>query len=215
MFCTMEAISFFIFVMISITQDRHGPAGTAQVLELSFCVWKNLPRTWSIALYVFRIISSALICLLIAVKSGEELLQTYRATKRFQLNRYRRLLAWEGTIYFTAILGFSILNLLSFAGVLPTGEGRSVLAVVLQLQIPPVALIPRFIVSLRKLYLRDARGRRGIDTAFGLASEFGHESTTMSTIVFGDGPRNEDAEQGDEIQMEGMNWKIRGASISA
>ena len=69
--------------------------------------------------------------------------------------------------------------------------------------IPPYALVPRFILSLRKIYVRDLRGRPGseIDTAFGFTSASSH-GAVASTIVFADAERNEWLEQGEEIQME-------------
>lgn len=68
--------------------------------------------------------------------------------------------------------------------------------------IPPFILVPRFILSLRKLYARDLQGRHGndLDTAFGLTSAAGH-SVTTSTIMFADRGPNEGEEDGG-IQME-------------
>ena len=77
--------------------------------------------------------------------------------------------------------------------------------------IPPYTLVPRFILSLRKLYARDLRGRPGseIDTAFGFTSVSGH-GAGASAIMFAEGGQNVGSEQDEEIQME--EWESRGAS---
>ena len=82
--------------------------------------------------------------------------------------------------------------------------------------IPPYVLVPRFILSLRKLHARDLRGRRGsdIDSAFGFTSVSGH-GATGTTIIFADGGQTEGLEQGEEIQMEEREIRSAGTSSSS
>ena len=82
-------------------------------------------------------------------------------------------------------------------------EGWGAIPLALAQLIPPYTLVPRFILSLRKLYARDLRGRRGsdIDTAFGFTSVFSH-GVDVNAIVFADGGQNKGLEQGEEIEME-------------
>ena len=56
--------------------------------------------------------------------------------------------------------------------------------------VPAFVLTPRLVLSLRELYARDLRGRRGsdIDTAFGLTSS--GRGTVASQIVFAEGGQN-------------------------
>ena len=79
--------------------------------------------------------------------------------------------------------------------------------------IPPYTLVPRFTLSLRKLYARDLRGRRGsnIDTAFGLTSASDH-GAAVSPIMFVDDGQNEGLGQGEEIQMEDREFRSAGSS---
>ena len=69
--------------------------------------------------------------------------------------------------------------------------------------IPPYTLVPRFILSLRRLYARDLGGGHGsdIDTAFGVTSTSGLDAAA-SAIMFADSEQNEGLEQGEGIQLE-------------
>lgn len=80
--------------------------------------------------------------------------------------------------------------------------------------IPPFTLVPRFILSLRALYVRDLRGIRGgdMDTAFGFTSGSGHG--TVGTIMFADAAQSEGAEQEEEIQMEERARETHSAGSS-
>ena len=71
-------------------------------------------------------------------------------------------------------------------------------------QIPPVTLVPRFILDLRELYARDSQGGResNIDTAFGFGSKFEHGTEVGSMIVFAGFGENGGNEWDDEIQLE-------------
>lgn len=66
--------------------------------------------------------------------------------------------------------------------------------------IPAVTLVPRFILSLRKLYERDLQGRSGtdFDTAFGLTSSSGL-GVHASAIMFADNTLNHGLERGEEM----------------
>ena len=69
--------------------------------------------------------------------------------------------------------------------------------------VPAFVLAPRLVLSLRKLYARDLRGKCGsdIDTAFGLTSS-GH-ATIASQIVFAEDGENV-VEEPDEEREEGQ-----------
>ena len=109
-----------------------------------------------------------------------------------------------------SILTFALVNVLMFTGNVSMDGWRVILLATIQ-YLPAFTLVPRFILSLRKLYARDLQGRRGseIDTAFGLTSASGR-GAVASAIMFADAGQNEGLEQGDEIQME--DREIRGTS---
>ena len=69
--------------------------------------------------------------------------------------------------------------------------------------IPPVTLVPRFILNLREIYACSLQGRQGsnIDTAFGLGSEF-EQGAVWSAIEFAGPKQNKSEEQRDEMEME-------------
>lgn len=108
-----------------------------------------------------------------------------------------------------SILISALLSMLFATSVSVTGWQAIVLASMES--IPPYTLVPRLILSLRKLYARDLRGGRGgnIDTAFGLTSGSGH-GAAVSAIMFADGGENEGSDQGEEIQMEEMETGSTG-----
>ena len=67
--------------------------------------------------------------------------------------------------------------------------------------VPLFTLTPRFIISIRELYARDAQCGRGegIDTGFGLTSGRGAVETTM---VFAGAGQNESPEDIEEVPRE-------------
>ena len=170
----------------------------------------------------------ASMCLLVAIQFIKELLQMYKATKRFQLNRYMNLLAREGVSYFAAyvevptnpcispptllnkrrfitnsMLVFALVIMLVDIARIPTDGWR---AIVLgpMCAIPVVTLAPRFIVTLRRLYECDLQGRHwgsDIDMALGLGSASGRQAP-VSAIAFADAGRNGGLEY-EETRMQG------------
>ena len=78
--------------------------------------------------------------------------------------------------------------------------------------VPAFVLTPRLVLSLRDLYARDLRGRRGsdIDTAFGLTSSGLDTMTVASQIVFAEGGENMGEEQGEERDDEQSKGREKG-----
>ena len=73
--------------------------------------------------------------------------------------------------------------------------------------VPAFVLAPRLVLSLRKLYAQDLRGRCGsdIDTAFGLTSS-GH-GAVGSQIVFAEGGQNVVEAPGEEREEGDGEWQ--------
>ena len=111
-----------------------------------------------------------------------------------------------------SILIYALINMLSVTANLPP-DGWSIFLLGTMESVPPYTLVPRFILSLRKLYVRDLPGRRGneIDTAFGSTPAFGR-GAVASTMVFADAEQNEGLEHGEEMEME--EWESHGAGSS-
>jgi len=198
-----NVVSFLVYYVVFSARFRnHTLVGTAQVLEFSFCVSDVISTPiWAQALDSVQIVLGALMCLLVAVQFIKEALQMHSVTKRFQLNRYMKLLVREGVIYFIVILVFALFNVMANAGINTANGWLTILTSALQ-QIPPFTLVPRFILSLRELYARDLRGRRGdIDTAFGLRSGSVY-GAALGVITFADAGQSEAREGGEEIEME-------------
>ena len=97
-----------------------------------------------------------------------------------------------------SILAFSLFTVLTNT----LSEWAFILGGILQ-SIPPITLVPRFILNLRELYACDLQGRRGsnIDTAFGFGSGF-EQGAIRSAIIFAEPRQNESEEGGDEMKME-------------
>ena len=112
-----------------------------------------------------------------------------------------------------SILTSALVNILDNTVGIPTNGLLAILVWAIE-GIPAITVVPRFILSLRKLYARDLRGRHGsdIDIAFGFTSASDH-GAVASAIMFADGRQNEEEEQGEEIQME--DKEICGAGSSA
>ena len=70
------------------------------MLGFSLCLLQ--PNIGIQILDAVQITIAVIMCLLVAAQFIKESLQMYKATKRFQLNRYMNLLVGEGMIYFLA-----------------------------------------------------------------------------------------------------------------
>ena len=83
----------------------------ARVPDLSFCVvqFSSIGNSVIVILLVgsAELALGALMCLLVVVQFIRELLQIYKATKRFRPNHYTILLVREGMIYFLAYVHVS------------------------------------------------------------------------------------------------------------
>ena len=77
-----------------------------------------------------------------------------------------------------------------------------------------IPLIPRFIIRVREIFDRDARGRFRVDTGFGtLGPSVDDESTFVSTILFVDGNSGQGESRVLEEDMgdsEGIRLEVMG-----
>jgi hypothetical protein len=199
----------------------HHKAATTQILDFSVCVVGPTSQIWTkLATYV-QIMHATAVCILALVQFVRQSLQMYRVTKQWQINRYMGLLVREGILYFLvyvpipphrpignqlptqlchSIFMFTLINLLSFLGEVPTSGWQAILLFLLA-YVPLFTQIPRFIMSIREMYAHGARGGRGdgIDTGFGLTSS--GRDAGRTAIVFAD-VQDEGLEDIEEIPME-------------
>ena len=111
-----------------------------------------------------------------------------------------------------SMLAYGLIDVLGSTGIIQA-EGYAEIAMGIMELIPPFILVPRFVLTLRKVYARDLQGRRGseIDTAFGLGSAVGR-GAVASAIMFADAGENEGEVQGEEIQLEARETSSPGSS---
>jgi len=179
----------------------------ARVLQFTFCVAPpSASSSWLVDLpFAVAIALGTLMCIFTAFRFRKEFLEVYKKKRRFHLNRYMKCLARDAAIYFIVVLLFSVFTLLSSSDI-QTASGWLVLVAAGLEQIPPVTLIPRFILSLRELDTRDVGASNG--TTLGFGSEFGH-GAARNTLRFAGIGQDEDEDEGDEIQMEEWVQDVR------
>ena len=88
-------------------------ANTVQLLDFSFCVIQvSGSSLLGKVLDVVQIALGALMCLFVIIKFVKESLQMYKVTKRWELNRYMKLLVREGMFYFLTCVHAFVFRLL-------------------------------------------------------------------------------------------------------
>ena len=89
----------------------------AQIQDSSFCsVLLNIPPNVTLYFLIPRFLLSGLLLILAVTQTLRESIDMYRATKQWQPNRYLKLLARHGIIYFfTYVGGFLHIRLVSIS----------------------------------------------------------------------------------------------------
>lgn len=89
----------------------------AQIQDSSFCsVLLNIPPNVTLYFLIPRFLLSGLLLVLAVTQTLRESIDMYRATKQWQPNRYLKLLARHGIIYFfTYVGGFLHIRLVSIS----------------------------------------------------------------------------------------------------
>ena len=177
---------------------------------------QSVPRIYTRVAAILRIALGAALCILAILEFVKQSLQLYRATNVWQPNQYMKLLLKQGVLYFFVyvpsppgtqihkqtkyrpeltvifrcrILLCNVISILTTTGNLPA---------MFILEIMPVyTLAPRFVMSIRRLYVRDGQGRYGgrVDTAFGLSSfSSSRIAGTTRSMVFADVEPNDENE---------------------
>ncbi|KAI9567628.1 hypothetical protein HD554DRAFT_924570 [Boletus coccyginus] len=169
------------------------PAPYPSVCELQYASWN-----WGRYSVIPQVVLQGVMCLLAIYQCLGQSLQLYKATKRWQLNQYFKLLVNQGLLYFLInFLQATITN-----GLFSINFGQTVSLILSSTLLALIyALNPRFILSIRELYSRTV-----VDTGFGMLS--GRGVGTMTNIgtrlhFAGTGTRTGETSVGvEEISME-------------
>jgi len=172
-----------------------------QVLDSSACIdMYTVMGPYFKYVVIYPTLFDLLLLVLALIPTMKESIAMYKATKRWQPNRYMSLIAKEGVFYVLLNLLSNIPNAIAYA------DDNSLPPVWYTISfffwiVSTFPVIPRFVLSIRELYTNDAvRCCEGLDSGFGISSGSrkiaGHD-TTVSAIVFVGG-RSGPGEEGDE-----------------
>ncbi|KAF8434802.1 hypothetical protein L210DRAFT_3762950 [Boletus edulis BED1] len=209
-------ILLFIYVVQTITSvfadgfyqypNDHSSVTIGHLASFSFCnVSADVPLALNMLQLVPRLALAATLVILAVTQTLKQSVVMYKA-KQWQLNRYMQLLVRDGIIYFIMNVLFQITSMLAFS--------PNLTAIMLYIStfvyVFFFALVPRFIISIRELYDRDAHGHSHIDTGFGMRSQLNvGTNTTMSAMAFTDVNRERedpevegDADNSGNIELE-------------
>jgi len=181
-----ETIIAFVFAGTFDNPNTYMSMTTTQILDISACnSTYNLPSPlWTYLTPTFTM--SAALLILPVIRTLKESIEIYKATRRWQPNRYMKLFVRDGIFYFFVrsmydiqwAIGYAMQNQLEL-----WGPFTNLLSLMLLF-----SMLPRFIINIRELYDRDIlRHQQGIDTGFGAFSRtIACEDGTMPTIAFAD-----------------------------
>ncbi|KAF8558549.1 hypothetical protein OG21DRAFT_1070684 [Imleria badia] len=152
--------------------NHHMSVSTPRVLDASYC---NVTYTFipGFGLYVSipRFILAGLMFILSLVRFFMDSFQMYRTTRQWLPSRYINLLVRESIIYFSAHLLYTT----NSAVIIFESNIVLVLIVSMLSNVSLFTLCPRFIISVRELYVRDSqrhwRWESEIDTGFGVSGQ--------------------------------------------
>ncbi|KAI9456199.1 hypothetical protein HD554DRAFT_2078178 [Boletus coccyginus] len=154
-----------------------------QVADFKSCSYSSDNAPSATYRAIPRFVLGATLLILSVIPTLRQSVEVYRLTKRWKTNRLMKVLLREGTVYFVVNLLFNIVNAVQ----LPIIEFMTFLTALSYSF--SFAIMPRFIISIRRSYDRDLRSRQpqGIDTGFGV---FSHQNAkgdgALSAMNFAD-----------------------------
>jgi len=172
----------------------------AQVLDYSYCyqvdgIMGPYMQYWVIYPTLFH----ALLFILAVIPTLKQSIAAYKASKRWQHNRYMSLITKEGIFYLFLNVVRNIPQLIPQDVNIPSPAWIIMSNIFLVVTAFPI--IPRFVLNIRELYEKDSRGGfEGIDSGFGIGNI---SDTIVSGIVFADGITGLGTKEDDEeAQLE-------------
>ncbi|KAF8556921.1 hypothetical protein OG21DRAFT_507966 [Imleria badia] len=212
-----QIISFLIVQGIYDNPNAYLKVGVVQLTSTGSSKYYCTVTTSTASIAVFlptiyslipRFVMGVTLLLLAVIQTCKQSLQMYRATKRWQPNRYMQQLVKDGIIYFLMNLHYNFVPVES--EIYTTNKTAIFLQLFINLlsYITLFPVMPRFIISIRELYDHDLHGcRQGVDTGFGMLSKpVADENTAMSAIAFVDVTPLADQDQGHV--MEGDDSEV-------
>ncbi|KAF8437079.1 hypothetical protein L210DRAFT_3647405 [Boletus edulis BED1] len=216
---TILWILLFIYVVQTISSvavdgyyqipNTHLSVAIGQLFSFSFCITSmaNVPMVFSLLKLVPRLVLAAALVILAVTQTVRQSVEMYKATKKWQLNRYMQLLVRDGIFYFAMNVLYHITSLLFFL------NNNAILWLSTFAYVYFYALVPRFIISIRELYDHDVHGRFHIDTGFGIHSRSNvGANTTISAMAFTDdnlGERQDFEVEGDAENLDDDVEEVR------
>jgi len=156
---------------------------------------------------IYPTLFDLLLLVLALIPTVKESTSMYKATKRWQPNRYMSLIVKEGVLYVLLSLLNNITNAVADADGDPSPPVWSLVSGLFWI-VTTFPVMPRFVLSIRELYTKDTlRCCDGIDSGFGISSRAkniaGHD-TSVSGIVFAGSRSGSDEESDEEMQLESI-----------
>jgi len=194
------------FILAALDSDsKYLRVSVARVLRSSFCAYEytQFTPTWTRVVIILQMIYGGVLCMLASAQFARQSLEIYRSTKQWHLNRYMNLLVRQGVVYFFAFFLLNLLNLLYGFHMLPKEGWFTILYLPAEL-VPAYTLTPRFVLSIRELYVRSIENGHSskIDAGFGLSGRFGTTTTGTTTMAFEDSVANIGLEETEEVPLQ-------------
>jgi len=171
-----------------------------QVLDYSYCYpIDNVMGPYMQYWVIYPTIFHALLFILAVIPTLKQSIAAYKASKRWQHNRYMSLITKEGIFYLFLNMVRNIPQLIPEDVNIPSPAW--IVIADLFLIVTAFPIIPRFVLNIRELYEKDSRGGfEGIDSGFGIGNV---SDTIVSGMVFADGINGLGTKEDDEeAQLE-------------
>ncbi|KAI9462223.1 hypothetical protein HD554DRAFT_2175981 [Boletus coccyginus] len=235
LFIYVPQVIIAIVLTAVLNTSKYLTVTISQVLDLSSCNpgWKNVPNGMQVYQVIPRFSLGAVLLILAVTQTLKQSVAMYKATKKWQLNRYIKQLVKDGVLYFLVYVSafpslVSICHrpipppilLSSAAQELTTREAQdgatlgptALLFLTMFYTTTLWSIMSRFIISVRELYERDQRhGNQGADTEFGVSSRpIASQNGVLSAIAFADVVPGQDKVEGDANESEEIRLEPLG-----
>ncbi|KAF8439990.1 hypothetical protein L210DRAFT_2194096 [Boletus edulis BED1] len=198
-----QVILSFVYAGFHSNTSSYLSVTVGQILDFSFCNYSVLSNPGMLDVYSStgsRLALGAILLVLAVTPILKQSIEMYKATKRWQPNRYLQLLVKDGIIYFVANTLFDVMSIIN-VDTLPLLFVASLSTVFL------FPLMPRFIISVRELYDSELRVH-GIDTGFGaLSHPISSRNAVVSSIAFADVTPGQVVE-GEAVESEAIQPEV-------
>jgi len=203
---SVQVILQIVIPAVFTNPHTDATVGVSQVLNYSVCTEvDNVLGPYLKYVVIYPTLFDLLLLVLALIPTVKETTVMYKATKRWQPNRYMSLIVKEGVFYVLLNLLNSIPNAIADTnGRIFTPAWYLISFLFYVATMFPV--IPRFVLSIRELYANDTlRYCGGLDSGFGISSHVRNivgQDTSVSGIVFARGRIGPGEGSDEEMQLE-------------